>query len=249
MSNLAADSSNLSSTVAIARSLAAAHPSATLPCPACEAIVNAGNLDRHLGKVHPTALQESPPVGVVRLTGVDHRIRWPLSALPIMWVIGVTIMFAMGGPITDTTMIIIGASLLLHCAPLAAALLGVFRAHLELDGEQVRLRWAFGGTTIRLPAKLESGRLIERRASVLDHQHETGPAHDETVGVYLRLSQEQSAITVGANEGVGLGKHWAAQGWSNGPKRRTCDITVDRTTFVAIAYHLAARGLLRTRDA
>jgi hypothetical protein len=252
MSKLAAPSMTspaIAATVAIARSLAAAHPSATLPCPACEATVNAGNLERHLGKVHATALQASPVAGGVRLTGVDHRIRWPLSALPILWLIGVIVVFAIGGPITDATMAIVGASLLLACAPLTAAVLGVFRAHIELDGEQVRLRWAFGATTIALPAKLESGRLIERRADVLDHQQETGTAHDETVGVYLRLSQGGATVTVGAKQGAGLGKHWAAKGWSSGPKRRSCDITVDRSALVAVEYLLAARGLLLVRDA
>lgn len=244
MSNLAVSSSSSPATVAIARSLAAAHPNATLPCPECAAVVNAGNLDRHLGKVHPTVPLESPPDAIVRLTGVDHRIRRPLYVLPIMWAIAVTIVFAMGGPINDTIMAIIGASLLLHCAPLVAAMLGVFRAHLELDGEHVRLRWGFGRSTIQLPAELESGGWVERRASVLDHQQETGSAQDENVGAYLRLSQGNAVITVGAHEGVGLRKHWAAGGWRKGPKRRSCDIRVDRNALVAIEYHLAARGLL-----
>lgn len=237
-------------TVAIARSLAAAHPSATLPCPECSAIVNAGNLDRHLGKVHPAVLVESQPITVVRLTGVDRRI-WRLFIwLPISWAIGVTIGLVLGVPLTDLSVTIMGASLLLSCIPLFAAWFGVFRAHLELDGEQVRLRWSFGGATIQLlPAKLESGRLVERRADVLDHQQETGPAHDEDVGVYLRLSQGNVAITVGATKGTGLGKHWAMHGWSKGPKRRSCDILVDRNTLVAVEYHLAARGLLMPRGA
>lgn len=248
MSKIVASSSNVETTVAIARSLAAAHPSATLPCPECAAIVNAGNLDRHLGKLHPTTQVEPQPDSVVRLTGVDHRIRRPLFALPVLWVIAVPILFAVGLPMTDTTMLIVGASLLLSSAPLLAALLGVFRAQLELDGEQVRLRWGFGGVTIRLPAKLESGRLIERRASVLDHQQETGSAHDEDVGVYLQLGDGNVTITVGAQKGVSLGKHWAMRGWSKGPKRRRCDIMVDRNALVAIEYHLAARGLLAPRD-
>lgn len=248
MSQIVASSSNVAATVAIARSLAAAHPSATLPCPECSAIVNASNLVRHLGKVHPTTRVESQPDSVVRLTGVDRRIQWPLAGLPILWVIGVAILFALGLPMTDASMIIVGASLLLSCAPLLAAMLGVFRAHLELDGEQLRLRWGFGGSTIRLPARLESGRLFERRASVLDHQQETGPAHDEDVGVYLQLGDGNARLTVGAQKAVGLSKHWAAQGWSKGPKRRRCDIMVDRNALVAIEYHLAARGLLTPRD-
>jgi hypothetical protein len=249
MDDLVAASSNVSATVAIARSLAASHSNATLPCPACSAIVNAGNLDRHLGKVHPTTTLESTPSTVVRLTGVDRRIQWPLAGLPILWAIGVTIVFAVGLPMTDSLMAIVGASLLLSCVPMAAALLGVFRAHLELEGEQVRLRWSLGRSTIALPAKLESGRLVERRANVLDHQQETGPGQDQDVGVYLQLRQGNVVMTVGAKQGIGLGKHWAPHGWRKGSKRRSCDILVDRNALVAIEYHLAARGLLTPRDA
>jgi len=41
--------------ISTARELAAAHPTAKLPCPVCAASVNAENLARHLDKVHPGA--------------------------------------------------------------------------------------------------------------------------------------------------------------------------------------------------
>ena len=41
--------------IATARTLAAAHPAAMLPCPICAASLKAENVERHLGKVHPDA--------------------------------------------------------------------------------------------------------------------------------------------------------------------------------------------------
>jgi hypothetical protein len=233
------------STVAIARSLAAAHPNAVLPCPACPASVNASNLEQHLGKVHPTALQQSSPAGPVQLIGVDRHIRRPLLAIPFVWLIGVVGLVAAGLPLTDVSVAIIGASLLpFGFLPIFAALRGVFRARIELEGDVVRLMGALRRSTVQLPAKLESGKLLERADNVLDHQQETGPGIDKHVGVYLCLQRDGASITVGAAKAASLGKDWAAQGWSKGPARRTWDITVDRNALVAIEYHLAARGLL-----
>jgi hypothetical protein len=48
-------------TLTIARRLAAEHPGARLPCPACAVSVNAGNLDRHLAGVHPGFAAAAPP--------------------------------------------------------------------------------------------------------------------------------------------------------------------------------------------
>jgi hypothetical protein len=231
--------------VAIARSLAAAHPTATLPCPLCSANVNAVNLEQHLGKVHPTTPQESVPV---RLTGVDRRIRRLLLALPIVGLLGIIGVVIAGVPLTDATVGIMIASLLLFgFVPVFVALRGLFKARLELDADVVRLTWAFGTTTVRLPAKLESGQLLERADDVLDHQQETGSGTDRHAGVYLCLEQGGVSITVGAPKAAGLGKSWAAQGWSKGLDRRAWDITVDRNALVAIEYHLAARGLLTPR--
>jgi hypothetical protein len=39
--------------VAIARRIAAAAPDAELPCPVCGALLRAGNLERHLARIHP----------------------------------------------------------------------------------------------------------------------------------------------------------------------------------------------------
>jgi hypothetical protein len=238
----------MSGTVAIARSLAAAHPNATLPCPLCSASVNAVNLEQHLGKVHATALQDASSGAIVRLTGVDRRIRRPLFALPVVWLLAALSSVIAGVPLTDASVAIMGAGLLVFgFVPVFVALRGLVQARIELEGEVVRLIWAFGRTTVALPAKLESGRLLERAANVLDHQHETGPGTDKHAGVYLCLRQDGTSITVGAPKAAGLGKDWAANGWSKGPARRSWDITVDRNALVAIEYHLAARGLLSPR--
>src|SRR5689334_1739351 len=114
-------------TIAIARSLAAAHPNATLPCPLCPASVNAGNLEHHLGKLHQAELSQSQPGGPVQLIGVDRRIRRPLFALPVLWLIGVMSIVGTGMPLTDASVAIMGASwLVLGFAPVFAALRGVF---------------------------------------------------------------------------------------------------------------------------
>jgi hypothetical protein len=234
--------------VAIARSLAAAHPNTALPCPLCSASVNAVNLEQHLGKVHATALQESSPGGALRLAGVDRRVRRPLFALPIVGVLGIVAIVIAGVPLTDASVAIMTASFLLFgFVPVFVALRGLLKARIELDGDAVRLFWAFGTTTVRLPAQLESGQLIERADDVLEHQQETGRGTDKHAGVYLCLRQGDGSITVGAPKAAGLGKNWGAQGWSKGADRRSWDITVDRNALVAIEYHLAARGLLTPR--
>ncbi|PRP92114.1 hypothetical protein ENSA5_51540 [Enhygromyxa salina] len=237
------------SAVEVARQLAAAHPDATLPCPLCPATVKAENLERHLTKVHAAELQTAASE-TTRWSGADKGIVVPMIGLLVAWGVGLTVAVALGVPIGDLGSAIVGGACLVAMGLSAAAVLGVFKARLELDGDRLRLRWLFGlgSRSVALPAKLESGRLVGKKLVAPGLSMVAGQAEDKDMGAYLRLSSGGSTITVGANKAAGLAKHWAQKGWSRGPKARLWSITVDRSVLVALEYQLAARGQLKPRE-
>lgn len=239
-------------TIAIARQLAAAHPQATLPCPLCPATVKAANLERHLGKTHAAVVGPETAIapGSLRLSGADRRIRVPLVGLMILWALAIAALAVLHVAITDLRAGILGVSLLACFVLLFAALGDLFKARLEVEDERLRLRWGLGlgSRTVRLPAKIVCGRLLERKHSPSAGSFESGGSVDVDAGAYLELSSGGTTITVGSPNAAGVGKRWTAQGWSPGKKRRLWDIHVDYSSLVAIEYHLAARGQLTPRQ-
>jgi|GEM_PF-2127946 len=237
--------------VGLARQIAGAHPGATLPCPVCPAELAAANLDRHLAKVHPAELHASGQGGPLRLRGTDRRIAVVAVVLMVVWAIGLTAAIVVFGPALNQPIpaAIVGGVGVACLGFIMASGLGAFGARLELVGEQLRLRWLFGlGTrAVTLPAKLETGTLLERQTSAMHLQLENSEGKAVPVGTYVRLRGGGGSITIGVRKTAGLGKRWAQGGWAKAKKTRWVDIEVDRAGLVALEYHLAARRQLMPR--
>lgn len=233
--------SQTSSAIAIVRSLAAAQPGATLPCPVCPAQVDGSNLEFHLANAHPERLAD--PGGALRITGVDKRSFVVVIGLLIAWAIGTTLMILLKVPITDISLAILGASFFVCAGVPAAAAGGLFKARLELDGDRLRLRWLLGTRVVPLPATLVAGVAIASEMKSTGVSAVDGAAKD-VPGAYLRLSGGGATITVATTEATELGERWSAGGWTRGDDLRQWDITVDRSAFIALELHLAARGQL-----
>jgi hypothetical protein len=244
-------SAQSTSVIGLARQIAAAHPGATLACPVCPAGVNAANLDRHLAKLHPAELNASGQGGPLRISGIDRRIRMVAIGLMVAWAIGVTAAIAALGPALNQPIpsAIVGGLGVACVGFIALASLGAFKARLELVGEQLRLRWLFGlgSRAVTLPAKLETGTLLERKTSAMHTQRNTSEGEAVAVGSYLRL-RGGGSITIGVKPAAGLGKRWAQGGWTKAKKTRWVDIEIDRMGLVALEYHLAARRQLMPRS-
>lgn len=238
---------DLAGAIVGARTLAAAHPGATLPCPACAASLQAANLDKHLTKVH-AALLNGAPAEVVTLRGTDKWIVRPAIVLVIIWALAVASVLAMRVPISDSLMIGIGAPFAVVFTILLLAIFGVFRAQLVLEPTQLRMRAGLGLVSRTLvPAQLEAGSLIASEDASVTNLGADTVAADKQVGRYLRLLGDGSAITVGVGKAAALGKHWDPACWRAGGKRRTCEVMLGREQMVALEYWLAGRHLLRPR--
>jgi len=237
--------------VAAALAIAEAHPDATLPCPMCPSPVRAENLARHLESTHarPSSSPAAAPPARAILRGVDRHARRPLAVVFLSWAVLASVSFAVFPRFGDAQAGLLGATFALAFAPLGAALLGLLRARVELEGPRVRLRSCFGLVVreVALPAEIATGRAIERRAVPGTHQLEAPPGEDVDAGTFLRLGGGSRSITLVAKKATGLGKSWAPEGWTKGPATRRWDITVDRTALVAVEYYLASLGLLRPR--
>lgn len=231
-----------------ARTLATAHPGATLPCPSCAAFVRATNLPSHLESAHGLSGAATAPARFV-LQGRDRYARRPLGVLFVAWAVlagayvGVTPAFG------DWQAGVLGATFVLAFAPLFAALFDWLPARVEIEGARVRLRVLFGLVVrdVTLPARIESGRILERRPVPGTGAMESPPAEEVQIGVFLRLSEGERSVTFGARKAAGLAKGWDASGWARAGAARRWDVTVDRNALVALEYWLASHGLLRPR--
>lgn len=233
--------SSLAHPDAIARQLAAASPTSMLPCPRCASSVRADNLEGHLAKVHAAP---APAIGR-GWRGVDRRAQRDLTVvLVVCGVAGA----ALVGTHHDAQPLALVAGCVL--GPLAVLLIlaaaGVLRATLKLQADALVLRYLFGlrRRRVRLPAALESGSLTRLRPSVIsEHQ-----VDEVRAGTYLRLSDGRRHIVVASERGTGFRKHWSPRHWRGGPKRRSCDITLQLPDVVALEYQLAYRSMLSPRS-
>lgn len=221
-----------------ARSLAAAHPAAMLPCPACAVSVKAANLDAHLAKVHPGA----PALTAWR--GVDRRsIATSVVLLALVMAgsvaVGAGAGVVPGTPDAQKMVAVWGVFALL----VVVAASGLPRATLSLDGDVLVLRHSLGllRRRVRLPCSLTHGpiELLPFQFTHGDHPVESrGPGL--RVGWYLRLG----GITVGCKASTGFRTHWSTRAWQKGPGRLLVDVMVTPEVMVALEYALAARGFL-----
>jgi hypothetical protein len=225
--------------VAIARDLAAAHPAAKLPCPVCGTTLRADNLDKHLQKTHAAT---APTTAQLHWRGTDRRAIRPLLALAILCALALA---ALQGALArgyGPPQIALSAVLVLVLALIALAVFERLPASLTLDGDTLRLRYCLGllTRTVRLPASLEVGTLVQFRHDLTtpDEVHATG--QDVRSGHYLRLAD----LTIACTHKSGFRSHWNPSGWRPGPRRRAWDITLGRAAEVELEYQLAARGML-----
>ncbi len=219
-----------------ARSLAAAYPTAMLPCPVCAVSLKAAHLDHHLAKVHGNAAAAATP-----WRGTDRRVIWTAITFVGVALVGMLAVVTSGsfvpGGALAMSMVAVECGFL---ALLTAAYLGAFKATIVLDGDTLVLRHSFGLGRLRatLPASIETGSLLRPRGGVHASDPHAGPVRD---GWYLRVGD----ITIGCLQSTSFPTHWSPTGWRKAKPRMTRDVNVDQSTMVAIEYALAARGVLR----
>jgi hypothetical protein len=232
-------------TLAIARRLAAANPAGKLPCPACGASLRADNFDKHLAKVH-AALQTT---GATSWAGADGRASRSLLAVMLTWTIGWFVVLAIlpdayfRGPLLAILVGLVGFGGLIVLASMER-----LPARLTLAGDELRVRYFFGlrGRRVRLPAAIEFGRAFKlRMMPTANNDSLAAPSVEESAGSYLRLTQEGVGVVVRCKHDALLEQHW--QSPARGPKRDRWDISLDRAAFAALEYSLADRGVLAQR--
>lgn len=235
--------------LASARGLAAAHPAAHLPCPACGVSLRADNLEKHLVKLHEAALRSAPST-TAAWSGADRRVLRPLIALTVVWVLGLAASLALLGDAHARWIAgAIAAGLFAGIGLMALAAFDRLRATLTIERGSLRLRHGFGllRHTVRLPAAIEVGRLVRVRQDAAVHDAVYAETHEESAGSYLHLTRDGAALTVRCPENCALDRHWDPRSARPGPKRGRWDITLDRASFAALEYMLADRGMLSLR--
>lgn len=186
------------------------------------------------------------------LVGVDRRVIWLLFVPLLLWCIGVAVLSVMqqtqGFVITDALGTALVAFLLGSFVPLLFGTLRGFRARLVMGPERLQLRYAFGLLVVELgvPFTLELGSLFRRKESGVGSQnHEFSVVEEERVGNYVRLASSGRAIIVGLARGTNVRAERGPDGWRRGPKRRRCDISLDRAASAALVERLGRSNLAR----
>jgi hypothetical protein len=234
--------------LATARRLAAARPQAMLPCPVCAASVRGENLARHVDGKHAGVPVASSWVGR------DRRVRRTLTGLLVVALAAVGVVAVLdrdARPVVGHAPAAVVAAFCVVAAALAMAAVvatGVFRARLTLSDDALSLRYALGTRRrrVRLPARVEVGRLERVRGSGASPGDAPAPGTVEPAGTYLAVVAGRRRLAVGCAVGTGLRGHWS--GWRQGRKRRAWDVTLRQGDFVALQYGLYEHGLLRPRD-
>jgi len=225
--------------IATARDLARRHPRAKLACPICATSLAAENLDKHLAKVHPGALDVAAP-----WRGKDYRIvLTALLLIPIAIAAGVAIVFAADvSNDLNQFRIVAGAG----GSFLVLALVGMtgwFPGWLRLDGDRVRYKHSLGlgRRTVAMPCTITIGPLVTTHR--IDAANDfNSPGTEVRVGFYLRVTSGRTSITIGCRHNTLATMHWT--GWQQGSKRNFCDVIIPGPEMVALEYALAQRGLL-----
>ena len=233
--------------VATALELAAGNPESSLPCPCCAASLKASNLQKHLRKVHQIEEPTERPAGTQVFKGVDMRTRLELGVVFGVFMATLFAHIMAGGQPQGGGAVAIGVAFAAVFLPWCAALAGWLPATLELEGDVFRVRYALGARsrTVRLPAQVELGRLVKRRAHDNAYPVTTGgniAGEDMDAGRFLRIYNDGGSITVGSDKGTAPRKHW--RGWTNAPKRRSWEISLQREDMVALQYLLAEHRVL-----
>jgi hypothetical protein len=228
--------------------LAAQQPEATLPCPRCGAGLKAANLERHLGKVHPSDADR--PIRA-SWSGADRVIAWPLFILPLLFTAAVVAWDWRAGGDGHRMWFLVAAGVLLAGTALGGLALSdadPFRARLTLTDGGARLRHTLGlrRRNIGPVQRLETGAAYKVvPAPGTAGYHDVYAGVDQRAGSYLRLRGRRNSITVRSRNSQ-LRTSWT--GWHPAKRRRRWDITLTDGDFAALQYSLAEPGLLRPRD-
>lgn len=247
--------------LATARTLAAGHPRARMPCPQCGVSLKGANLRGHLVRVHGgtgghvETPRTHPRARTPRWWGTDRTMLGPACLLPAVWASCVAAAAGLGIPLPGPSFVALCVVGVLAFVPVVLVALGYYGADLAVEGDDLVLRH-FGGWRVRrveLSAPMQTGKLIERRVSaVVSAYAADAPGsfgeYDVVAGSYLRVGTGRRAIIIGARRGTGFRAHWDPGTWSHGPRRRRWDITLTRDDLVEIEYALARRQLLQLRD-
>jgi len=229
----------------VARSLAAAHPKAMLPCPVCAASLKASNLDKHLGKVHSGVVAEGR-----RWSGSDRALMRPLVALFFVTVLQLPLLTVVPVAFEQLALLAIAAQMTVFLGGLGLTLFGKLPAELSLEGNRLVVRYGLGllSRSVTLPPeKVAVGVLLEEVPRTHVPGYPDWATDDVKAGTYLRL-RGTGMLTLGTKTGTGLRGHWDPAGWSSGGKVKWWDITLDASALVAVEYMLAERGLLVPRS-
>lgn len=235
-----------------ARRLAGERPDGPVPCPTCVAEVKGANLERHLTRTHAA--------GTAGVDGAAHGSRWGgrervgsrrLLALAILAAAAAAAYTVVSGKEDDR--VIIGAGLLLSVSMIiwAAVAWGapLFPGRLRVDAGGALLRHSFGLGRRRLRSLdgVVLGSAWESRPSGNSGNDDSYASVDARIGTYLQLCAGRRRITVHCRARGSVRSTWT--GWSQGPRRKRLDITLDRTQFVALQLALWELGLLQPRGA
>lgn len=123
---------------------------------------------------------------------------------------------------------------------------GFLPARLSIEDGAVVMRTLL--STRRVPlagSTVEVGGLVTSRPdpTMSSYADEMNVPHDTVrTGWYLRLGDR---LTIGCRTAANVKEHWS--GWTQGPRRRSCDVVAPRRIVVEIEYALAAAGVLSAR--
>ncbi len=232
-------------TVERARRLASDHPDRPVPCPGCGAGVKGANLERHLAKVHDSAVgaHQSQWHGAERVGS-----RWMLGLALVAAAVAGGLSLTSGEP--DDRVILASAGVAsLATLVWAAVAWGVplFPGRLSLDGHGAVLRHSFGLARRRLVSidAVVLGAAMESRSAGDSGNDDTYASVDVRIGAYLQLRGGRRRITVHCRTAGSVRSTWT--GWQQGSKLKRLDITLDPTEFVALQLALWERGSLSFR--
>jgi len=229
-----------------ARELAQRYPDATLPCPVCAASLKAGNLTKHLDKVHAGAPTTTQWAGK---DGASFIVGGMASALGVASSFGAVM-------VSDAAADIAMYPVLVLCLVGAGLMLGSYgdllSATVTLERDALVLRYALGflGRRVPLPPdRIIIGSLRGSRPAIAGGPYEEiNVKHDDVrLGSYLRLAGGGKNITIGTKSGTGFRKHWDPAGYADGGKRRVWDVMLEPSALVAMEYQLVSLGRLRPR--
>lgn len=228
-----------------ARRLAAARPDAPVPCPACAAGVKGANLERHLAKVH----SGHAGADAARWRGPERvGARWLLILGVLVAATASAVTFSGGEP---DDRVVLGSIAFFATTMVVWGAVGwgarLFPGRLRVDGHGALLRHSYGlgRRRLRVIDRVLVGSVWEARPAGVQGWDEGHESTDTRAGVYLQLCAGRRRIRVHCRAGGALRSTWT--GWEQGPRRKSLDITLDRTGFVALQLALWELGVLAPR--